>query len=241
MICGTSKKYIKFFDYSVPHFGGIYMYDNERQQIVDFGKEMITEHLTSGTSGNISIFDPEKKLMLISPSGMPYFDTKPSDIVVVDMDGNVVEGERKPSSEWNLHLAMYKTKPEARAAVHTHSMYCTVLACLHEPIKASHYVVADSGAVEVPCAEYRTYGTHELAEVTSKAMGNSNAVLLANHGMIAVGKDLKSAFGLARGMEWCAEVHYRAMCAGKPYILPKDEMERVIEKFKGYGQTPTKK
>ena len=135
------------------------MYDKERKAIVDFGKRLITEHLTSGTSGNISIFDPEKKLMIISPSGIPYFDTKESDIVVVGLDGKTVEGDRKPSSEWALHTAMYEVKPEARAVVHTHSMYCTVLACLREPIRAVHYVVADAGAPEVPCAPYRTFGT----------------------------------------------------------------------------------
>ncbi len=218
-------------------FGGkTDMYDKEREAIVDFGKRLITEHLTSGTSGNISIFDPEKKLMIISPSGIPYFDTKESDIVVVGLDGKTVEGDRKPSSEWALHAAMYEAKPEARAVVHTHSMYCTVLACLHEPIRAVHYVVADAGAPEVPCAPYRTFGTIELAKEAKDAIGESDAVLLANHGMLAVGKDLPSAFGLARGMEFCAEVQYRAMCAGKPFVLPDDEMERVIEKFKGYGQ-----
>jgi len=126
--------------------------------------------------------------------------------------------------------------PEARAVVHTHSMYCTVLACLHEPIRAVHYVVADAGAPEVPCAPYRTFGTIELAKAAKESIGESDAVLLANHGMLAVGKDLASAFGLARGMEFCAEVQYRAMCAGKPFVLPDDEMERVIEKFKNYGQ-----
>ena len=212
------------------------MYNEERKQIVEAGKKLITDRLTTGTSGNISIYDAEKKLMLISPSGIGYFDTKPEDIVVMDLDGKIVEGDKKPSSEWGLHAAMYKTKPNARAAVHTHSMFCTVLACLREPLKAAHYVVADSGATCVPCAEYQTYGTPELAKAATEAMGESDAVLLANHGMIAVGKSLSSAYGLAAGMEYCAEVYYRAMCAGKPYVLPDDEMRRVIEKFKGYGQ-----
>lgn len=212
------------------------MYSKEREAIVEFGKRLITEKLTSGTSGNISIFDPQKGLMIISPSGIPYFETEADDIVVLDLNGAIVEGIRKPSSEWGLHAAMYKVKPEARAAVHTHSMYCTVLACLREPIRAVHYVVADAGVPCVPCALYRTFGTPALAEAASEAIGDSNAVLLANHGMLAVGKDLPSAFALASGMEFCAEVQYRAMCAGKPFVLPDDEMRRVIERFKGYGQ-----
>ena len=213
------------------------MYSKEREAIVAFGKRLITEKLTSGTSGNISIFDPENNLMIISPSGIPYFETAADDIVVLDLNGTIVEGSKKPSSEWGLHAAMYKVKPEARAAVHTHSMYCTVLACLREPIRAVHYVVADAGVPCVPCAPYRTFGTPALAEAASEAIGDSNAVLLANHGMLAVGKDLPSAFSLASGMEFCAEVQYRAMCAGKPFVLPDDEMHRVIERFKGYGQT----
>ena len=213
------------------------MYEKEKNEIVEYGKKLITDRLTTGTSGNISIYDAEKKLMLISPSGIGYFETKPEDIVVMDLDGNVVEGDKKPSSEHGLHAAMYKAKPEARAAVHTHSMYCSVLAALHEPIRAAHYVVADAGDVMVPCAEYRTYGTMELAEAATKAMGASDAVLLANHGIICVGKSLKSAYGLAAGLEYCAEVYYRTLCTNKtPYILPDDEMRRVIEKFKGYGQ-----
>ena len=92
------------------------MYNEERKQIVEAGKKLITDRLTTGTSGNISIYDPEKKLMLISPSGIGYFDTKPEDIVVMDLDGKIVEGDKKPSSEWGLHAAMYKTKPNARAA-----------------------------------------------------------------------------------------------------------------------------
>ena len=213
------------------------MYSKEREAIVAFGKRLITEKLTSGTSGNISIFDPEKELMIISPSGIPYFETESDDIVVLDLNGTIVEGSKKPSSEWGLHAAMYKVKPDARAAVHTHSLYCTVLACLREPIRAVHYVVADAGVPCVPCAPYRTFGTPALAEAASEAIGDSNAVLLANHGMLAVGKDLPSAFSLASGMEFCAEVQYRAMCAGKPFVLPDDEMCRVIERFKGYGQT----
>lgn len=212
------------------------MYSKEKETIVDFGKRLITERLTSGTSGNISTFDPQNKRMVISPSGIPYFETEADDIVVLDLNGTIVEGGRKPSSEWQLHAAMYKVKPEARAVVHTHSLYCTVLSCLHEPIRAVHYVLADAGVPCVSCAPYRTFGTTALAEAASEAIGDSNAVLLANHGMLAVGKDLPAAFSLAREMEFCAEIQYRAMCIGKPFILPDDELYRVIERFKSYGQ-----
>lgn len=208
----------------------------EREQIVEFGKKMSADKLTSGTSGNISIYDPEKGLMAISPSGIGYFDITPEDIVVMDLDANVVEGDKKPSSEWALHTAMYKVKPECKAVVHAHSTFCTTLAVLNTPLKACHYVVADAGVPTVPCAPYRTYGSPELAEVVSEYIGKSDAILLANHGMLACGKDLKSAYGLACGMEWCAEIQYRAMSAGTPVVLDDAEMEHVVDKFKGYGQ-----
>lgn len=212
----------------------------EREQIVEYGKKMSADKLSTGTSGNISIYNAEKGLMAISPSGIGYFDIKPEDVVVMDLEANVVEGERKPSSEWALHTAMYQTKPDCRAVVHAHSMYCTVFAVLNRPLRAVHYVIGDVGAATVPCAPYRTFGSKELAEAASKACGKSNAVLLANHGMLACGKDLKSAYSLACGMEFCAEVEYRAMSIGEPVVLSDEEMDHVMEKFKSYGQVKTK-
>lgn len=209
----------------------------EREQIVEYGKKMSADKLTPGTSGNISIYDAEKGLMAISPSGIGYYDVTPEDVVVMDLEANVVEGTRKPSSEWALHTAMYKVKPDCRAVVHAHSMYCTIFAVLNQPLKAAHYAIGDAGVATVPCAPYRTYGSKELAEVASETIGKSNAVLLANHGMLACGKDLKTAYNLANEMEYCAELQYRARCIGEPVILSDEEMDHVMDKFKSYGQT----
>ncbi len=211
----------------------------EREQIVAYGKKMSADRLSTGTSGNISIYNAEKELMAISPSGIGYFDTAPEDIVIMDLEANIVEGTKKPSSEWALHTAMYKAKPDCRAVVHAHSMYCTVFAILNQPLKAVHYVIGDAGVATVPCAPYRTFGSKELADVTSEACGKSDAVLLANHGMLACGKNLESAYGLACGMEFCAEVQYRAMSIGEPVVLSDEEMNRVLKKFKSYGQVKT--
>lgn len=213
----------------------------EREEIVEYGKKMSSAGLSTGTSGNISIYNAEKGLMAISPSGVGYFDTTPEDVVVMDLDANIVEGSKKPSSEWALHTAMYKSKPDCRAVVHAHSMYCTVFAVLNQPLKAVHYVIGDAGVATVPCAPYRTFGSKELAEVASETCGKSDAVLLANHGMLACGKDLKSAYGLACGMEFCAEVQYRAMSIGDPVVLSDEEMDHVMEKFKSYGQVKEEK
>lgn len=212
------------------------MYLEEKKELVEYGKKMSAEGLSSGTSGNLSIYLKEEKVVLITPSGIGYFDTEPEDIVVMDLDGNIVEGSRKPSSEWHLHTLFYKNKPEARAVVHTHSKYCTTLSTLRMPIKAVHYVIADAGTDEVPCAPYRRYGTEELAKVAVETAGESNAVLLANHGIVVCGKNLKSAYGLAKGMEYVAEIQVTAMSIGEPVVLTKEEMEEVMEGFKTYGQ-----
>lgn len=212
------------------------MYLEEKKELVEYGKKMSAEGLSSGTSGNLSIYLKEDGVVLITPSGIGYFDTKPEDIVVMDLEGNIIEGTRKPSSEWHLHTLFYKNKPEARAVVHTHSKFCTTLSTLRMPIKAVHYVIADAGTNEVPCAPYRRYGTEELAKVAVESAKESNAVLLANHGIVVCGKNLKSAYGLAKGMEYVAEIQVTAMSVGEPVVLSKEEMDEVLEGFKTYGQ-----
>lgn len=213
----------------------------ERELVVEYGKKMSEARLSTGTSGNISIYNAELGYMAISPSGMDYFSTKPEDIVITDLEANIVDGARKPSSEWALHTIFYKNKPDARAVVHTHSMYCTTFACLGKPIEAIHYVIGDANTDTIPCAPYQTFGTVELAEAAMKVCGESNAVLLGNHGLVVCGSSIKSAFSLAGNCEYLAELQYNAMCIGKPNILSKADMDIVMEKFKSYGQTPGKK
>ena len=203
----------------------------EREQVVAYGKKMSAAGLSTGTSGNISVYNAEKGLMAISPSGIDYFSTTPEDVVVTDLDANIVDGDKKPSSEWALHTAFYRRKPHIRAVVHTHSMYCTTFAVLGMPLRAVHYAIADAGAAEIPCAPYRLFGTAELAEAAVEA-----AVLLANHGLVACGKDLRGAYGLACNLEYVAELQYRAMCIGRPNVLTDEQMAEVMERFRSYGQ-----
>ena len=215
--------------------------EKERNLIVEYGKKLITENLTDGTGGNISIYDPETGYFAISPSGIDYFKTNPEDVVVMDLDGNIIDGDKKPSSEKDLHAEMYRIKPDVRSVVHTHSMFCTTLACLGEPIRSVHYVLADAATDVVPVTPYVTYGTKDLALAAAETIGDGKATLLGNHGMLAVGKDLPEAFSIARECEWIAQIQWRCMAVGKANILPRDEMERVMEKFKTHGQPKTKK
>lgn len=208
----------------------------ERELVVEYGKKMSSSGLSRGTSGNISIYNEKEQLMAISPSGIGYFETRPEDVVVMDLHGNIIEGDKKPSSEWGLHTVFYVKKPDAGAVVHTHSAYCTTFACLNQPIRALHYVIGGAGTATVPCAPYRTFGTPELAKAAIEACGEGRAVLLANHGLLTCGSNIGKAFSLAVNMEFCAEMQYRAMCIGDPVILSEEEMQRVMEKFKSYGQ-----
>ena len=213
----------------------------ERKLVAEYGRQMSSAGLSVGTSGNLSVYDPERGLMAISPSGIGYFDTRPEDVVVTDLEAHIVEGDRKPSSEWALHTLFYKRKPHIRAVVHTHSMYCTTFAVLGQPLRAVHYAIADAGAAEIPCAPYYPFGTSELAEAAVETAGDSDAVLLANHGLVACGRSLAGAFGLARNLEYVAELQYRALCVGTPNILTGAQMADVMERFQSYGQPDGKK
>jgi len=207
----------------------------ERSQIVRFGKKLIDARLTSGTGGNLSIFNRERSLIAISPSGVEYDAMAPSDVPIVDLEGAVVDGSRKASSELDFHCSLYSKRPDIRAVVHTHSVYATTMACLHWEIPAVHYLVAFSGH-KVPLAPYATFGTPELARNVAESIGDCNALLLANHGLVAVGANLDTAFAVAEEIELVARIYYQTKCIGEPVILPENEMSRVIRKFATYGQ-----
>lgn len=215
--------------------------EKARQEIVDYGKKMSSAGLSKGTSGNISVYDDATGMMAISPSGIGYFETTPEDIVVMDLDGNVIEGKRKPSSEHALHATIYKLNENAKGIVHAHSTFCTTLSCMNQPVLATHYLLAGAETNEVPCANYATYGTPELAHEVEAAMNKGLALLLANHGMVAWGPSLSKAFNVAENVEWVAEIQWRCMCAGDPSILSKKEVEKVMDSFKTYGQADSPK
>jgi L-fuculose-phosphate aldolase len=212
----------------------------EREDIVTYGKKLITSGLTQGTGGNISIANSEKKLFAISPSGMDYFETEPEDVVVMDFDGNIVDGKRKPSSEHELHRIFYVKRDDIQAVVHAHSIYSTVLSTLREGLPASNYLVALAG-FDVRCAKYASFGTMELAVNVFEAMKNRKAAFLANHGLIAGSNDIINAFNIAEQIEECAKVYVKARSIGKPVILDGEEMSNMLERFQTYGQKKSKK
>jgi L-fuculose-phosphate aldolase len=212
--------------------------EEERRELVVYGKRMLADRLVTLTSGNISIYDPETGYMAVTPSGIPYDETTPQDIVVMTLDGKVVDGSRKPSSENRLHAAVYKARPHARAVVHTHSMFATTLGIAGEEVKAVHFLLPDlMGRGTVPLVPYVTYGTQALAERVREAMKDSPACLLQNHGMVASGTSLADAYARASAVETTAEMQWRAECIGKMRVLTEAEVEETFESFRtSYGQ-----
>lgn len=207
----------------------------QRQQIVDYLNKLIPSGLTKGTGGNISVFDPATGYMAISPSGLDYDQLKAEDVVVTDLQGTIIDGKRKPSSEWSMHAIFYQRRDDIEAIVHTHSPFAKTLASLRWDLPAVSYLVAFAGP-DVRCSEYATFGTPELAETAFEGMKDRRAVLLANHGLLAGAQDLANAFSVAEEIEFCCEIYYRAKTVGEPVILDAAEMELMAEKFKTYGQ-----
>lgn len=214
--------------------------EDERKLIVKYGRKLIESKLTTGTGGNISIFNPLEKLFAIKPSGVPYFDITAEDVVVMDLEGRVVDGKFKPSSEFMMHKIFYERREDVKSVVHTHSVYATTLACLNWQLPAVHYLIALAGG-SVPLAKYATYGTPDLAENAYNAMGRYNAVLLSNHGLLTVGENIESAFNTAEEIEFTCRIYYLSKVVGNPIILSEEEITRVTKKMESYGQEESKK
>ena len=208
---------------------------NIRKELVEYGKRLVDSELTSGTGGNLSYFDSETGYMAIAPSGLDFYKTKEEDIVILALDGTVIEGNRTPSSEWVMHKRIYETRTDINAIIHGHTIYASVLACLREELPATHYMIAVAGET-VRVADYASFGSKELAENAAKGMEDRNAVLLANHGIIGGSNNLRNAFNVIEEVEYCAKIYVIAKSIGNPIVLPEKEMKFMSEKFKSYGQ-----
>ena len=209
--------------------------EKERKQVIEYSLKLLSEGLTNGTAGNVSIFNREKGLVAISPTGVNYSELTPEMISIVDLDKKLIEG-LKPSSELEMHMILYRNREDVNAVIHTHPVHTTVLACLRQDLPAIDYMIAVTGATKVKCAEYASYGTKELAENAYKAMGSSLAVILANHGLTTAGKDIANAFNITVQVEYISNLYIKAKNIGEPIILPDNEMNSMLERFKTYGQ-----
>ena len=205
-----------------------------RKQIIETAIAFNTSGLSVGTSGNLSVRTSQG--YLITPTGIAYHQLKEIDIVEMDMQGNIIQGDLKPSSEWHFHQGIYQAREEINAIVHVHSNYATGIACTRQDIPAFHYMVAKAGGDSIRCAEYATFGSEALSENAVKALQGRKACLLANHGMIVLGEDINSAYKLAEEVENIAKHYWISKQSGEPVLLDEKEMKLNIEKFKTYGK-----
>jgi L-fuculose-phosphate aldolase len=205
-----------------------------REDLIATARQMSELGLTPGMSGNASVRTPTG--LLVTPSGMPYSELVPDDAVELRADGTARPGQRAPTSEWQLHRDILGARPDVGAIVHTHSLFCTTIACLRRDIPAIHYMIALAGANTIRCAEYATFGSAQLALNAITALCDGNACLLANHGMVALGASLAQALRLAAEVETLASQYWHAAQLGAPHVLDHDELVRVRAKFTEYGQ-----
>ncbi len=204
-----------------------------RQHLLAIARKLSETGLNRGTSGNASVRVNDG--FLVTPSGMSVETMTPHDMVQMDFDGRA-HGQGKPSSEWRFHRDILAARPEVGAVIHTHSMFATTLACLRRDIPPFHYMIALAGGSDIRCAPYALFGSQALSDAAVAALQGRKACLLANHGMIALGRDLDEAFTVAHEVETLCEQYWRALQVGKPHLLSTAEMAQVMEQFKGYGR-----
>ncbi len=209
---------------------------NLRKEIIDTARKLNSTGLSLQNSGNVS--GRWGNRMLITPSGVPYHELTTSDIIDAGFDGSFEHPRFRPSSEWHFHGAIYRERPDVQAIVHTHSAHATAVACTGQDIPAFHYMVAVAGGNSIRCADYATFGTEELARLTVTALEDRRACLLANHGQVATGSSASTAFALAEQVEELARHYMLALQLGNVQYLDDEEMARVLDKFKSYGQNP---
>jgi L-fuculose-phosphate aldolase len=204
-----------------------------RAGLLATAKAMASSGLNTGTAGNASVRCARG--FLITPSGMAYEDCTPDDMALVAMDGSW-QGPYAPSSEWRIHRDILAARPEAGAVLHSHAPFATALACHRRPIPAFHYMIARFGGDDIRCAPYATFGTQALSDAALEALHGRSACLLANHGMIVFGRDLRHTLALAIEFETLCEQYWRACQIGTPTLLTATEMAEVTTLFASYGQ-----
>lgn len=212
-------------------------YENIRKQIIEAGMEMAKTKLVLGTWGNISARVPGEDCFAITPSGVDYNYIKADGIIIMDMEGRTVAGNMKPSIEWPMHLEIYKSRKDVNAVVHTHSAYCTAMAIARKPIPAAAEDMIQIVGGNVRVSKYFLPGTNELGKAAVEALKGRNAVILANHGCLAAGKDLKEAMKIAQIVEKSAKATIFAQVLGGAVELNQKEIDIMRDFYLNkYGQ-----
>ncbi len=204
-----------------------------KQLVLETTKRAYALGLFAGTSGNLSIYDSAKGEIFITPSSTPYETMQVEDIVAIDMDGHVLDGKLLPSSEWRLHATIYKARPDARAVVHTHSPYATAYATMNRPIPMILVEMLPFIGDTVKVARFALPGDPAVGTEAVRALEGRKGCLLQNHGVVAIGEDLPSAFTTAVYIEDAAKICYLADTAGVPNPIPEEQIALFRERMKG--------
>jgi L-fuculose-phosphate aldolase len=203
-----------------------------RNALADAARRTVALGLNHGTTGNLSVRTQDG--FLITPTRVPCDAIAPDQLVSLDLDGRVV-GSGEPSSEWRLHRAIYRSRPDARAVVHAHPPFSTTLACLRRELPAVHYLIAVAGGA-VRCSAYEPPGTEALGQAALSALEGRRACLLANHGLVALGETPQDALAVAVEVECLAEVYWRAVAVGQPVLLTDAEVKLVAYQLSTYSR-----
>jgi L-ribulose-5-phosphate 4-epimerase len=213
------------------------MLEKLKEQLVQLHLELPKNNLVVWTGGNVSARDPESGYVAIKPSGVRYEDLRPDDIVILDLDGNIVEGNLKPSSDTASHLYIYRHRADVGGIVHTHSSYATAFAAVGRSIPVVLTAIADEFGGPIPCGGFALIGDEAIGNVVVESLGNSPAVLLKNHGVFTVGKGAEAAVKAAVMTEDNARTVWLALQIGHPDEIPPEDVAKLHHRYKNdYGQ-----
>jgi L-ribulose-5-phosphate 4-epimerase len=208
-----------------------------RNEVCRLHAELTRNNLVTWTVGNISGRDVESGLVVIKPSGVSYDELTPDKMVVLDLDGKVVEGSYKPSSDTASHLYVYRHRSDVNGIVHTHSPYATAFAAVGKPIKVYLTAICDEFGGVIPCGAYCKIGNDEIGREIIRSIGDSPAILMKNHGVFTVGKNPVGAVKAAVMVEDVAKTVFFAMQLGTPDEIPPEEVQRAHRRYvEEYGQ-----
>jgi L-ribulose-5-phosphate 4-epimerase len=213
------------------------MLEKLREEVWRLHLELPKNNLVAWTSGNVSARDPESGLVVIKPSGLKYEDLRPENMVVVDLEGDIVEGNLKPSSDTASHLYIYRARPDVNGVVHTHSRYATAFAALGKPIPVYLTAQGDEFGGPIPCGGFALIGGEEIGKVVVEAIGTSPAILLKNHGVFTVGKNAEGALKAAVMVEDVAATIWLALQIGQPDEISPENVAKLHHRYMNvYGQ-----
>jgi L-ribulose-5-phosphate 4-epimerase len=208
-----------------------------REQVWKLNLDLPKNGLVAWTSGNVSGRDPDTGYVVIKPSGVKYEDLRPEQLVVLDVDGRIIEGNLKPSSDTASHLYIYRHRPDVGGVVHTHSSYATAFAALGKPIPVYLTAIADEFGGPIPCGGFALIGSEEIGQVVVESIGASPAVLLKNHGVFTIGKDAEAAVKAAVMVEDVARTVWLALQLGQPDEISAEAVAKLRHRYTHeYGQ-----